>query len=640
MDYVIIGTAGHIDHGKTALIKALTGTDTDRFQEEKMRGISIDIGFAPLVLSDGRRIGIVDVPGHERFIRNMLAGAGGVDFILLVVDAREGVMPQTREHLAIMSLLTISHGLIVITKMDLVDEEWLSFVHQEVRQELADSFLANAPMIDVSSVTGQGIDLLKRTIENVLPEIPRKSSQGAFRLPIDRAFVVQGIGTVVTGTVWRGKVQTGDTLSLLPGDETVRVRSIQVHGENNEIAYAGQRAALAIVGIRGEVHRGMTLSTQGVYSTTRLVDVRIQILKDAARSVKHRERIRCYLGTQEVLGRVLLLFQLEINPGDEAVAQLLLESDVVAEARDHCVIRTYSPMHTIAGGTIIDPHPARLYRRNKTSIVENLLKKEQGSLGERILAVLTQKRGLAVSELSFMLGETETVIQAELQHLLDDGQLIRGKPRQELIPMSLIEAWTAQVLTALVTYFHKNPYDLWVPKSVLSAELKASGIESNWLEPLLVRVHEQRPVIVQMERVRFVDRAIVLTNEEQNVRDQVWKLLQDSPFAPPGTAEMEQLLHLQGKEKLMKTALHILVQEDQIIAINPDVYMVKTAVLDAAQIASTLFAQKGAFSLADFRDTLATSRKYAVAMLEYFDRQKWTRRTGEVREWLKKSLGK
>ena len=633
MDYVIIGTAGHIDHGKTALIKALTGTDTDRFQEEKERGISIDIGFAPLVLSDGRRIGIVDVPGHERFIRNMLAGAGGMDFILLVVDAREGVMPQTREHLAIMSLLQIRHGLIVVTKVDLVDEEWLAFVHQEVRRELADSFLGDAPIIDVSAVTGQGIEGLRRAIEEALPEVPHRPTQGAFRLPIDRAFVVQGIGTVVTGTVWRGEVKGGDTLTLLPSGESVRVRSLQVHGESKEAAYAGQRAALALAGMRGEVHRGMTLCSEGVYSPTRLLDVRIQVLKDAPRGLRHRERIRFYLGTSEVFGRVLLLRRLEVESGDEAVAQLLLESEIVAEPRDHFVIRTYSPMHTIAGGTVIDPHPKRLHRRNKASSEEGILKKEQGTLGERILSTLYNKPGLTGSELSFLVGEPEELVRGEISNLLEQDLLFLGTQRDEWIPAQTLVDWTAKAAAAMDSYYRKNPYDLWMPKSVVSSTLRAMGIDPRWTDQLLARIHAAHPLVVEAERVRGRDRKVTLSSDEQNARAQVWNALHEHPFAPPGPSELEQIVNLKGKDKLVKTALHVLQQEDLVIALQPDVFMARQAVVDAADAAARLFTDRGAFSLADFRDQLSTSRKYAVALLEYFDRQKWTRRSGDVREW-------
>ncbi len=637
MDYVIIGTAGHIDHGKTALIKALTGTDTDRFIEEKERGISIDIGFAPLVLSDGRRIGIVDVPGHERFIRNMLAGAGGMDFILLVVDAREGVMPQTREHMAIMTLLHIQNGIIAITKADLVDEEWLDLVHQEVRDELSGSFLANAPMVDVSSVTGQGIDLLKKTIESLLPSVPHRPAHGAFRLPIDRSFIVQGIGTVITGTVWRGKVQVGDTLSLMPSGDAVRVRSIQVHGENQDAAYAGQRAALALTGMRGEVRRGMMLGEEHYYQPTRLIDVRIQMLKEVAHHLGHRERVRFYIGTSEVFGRVLLLHGFEVPAGEEAVAQLLLEADVVVEPRDHFVLRTYSPMVTVAGGTVIDPHPVHLHRRNKSIVEEGIIKKEQGSLEDRVLMALNNNHVLSAAELAIMLGESQDHIENELAALLNEGKLVSGRQPGEWIPNAVLEHWASKWLEIMNAYFQKNPYDLWMPKTVAQSELKAAKIDIKWWDPLLVRVVAQRNLYVENDRLRFADRVIPLSAEEKKMHDLVLQALQDSPFAPPGLAEMEQLFQLKGKDRLIKNVLHMLTQEDLVVAVNPEVVMTKEAILSAEGVAEKLYAAQGAFSLADFRDALSTSRKYAVALLEYFDRQKWTKRSGDVREWLKKA---
>ena len=637
MDDVIIGTAGHIDHGKTTLIKALTGIDTDRFQEEKERGISIDIGFAPLVLSDGRRVGIVDVPGHERFIRNMLAGVGGVDFILLVVDAREGVMPQTREHLAILSLLQVRRGLIVVTKVDLVDKEWLEFAHHEIRQELKDSFLAKAPLVDVSSVTGEGIENLKRTIEEWLPSVSPKNATGSFRLPIDRAFVVQGIGTVVTGTIWRGRVRVGDTLTLLPPGEPLRVRGIQVHGVNQDTASAGQRAAMAIAGLRGEVRRGMTLTGAMNLSPSRLLDAQIEVIKDAPRSLRHRERIRLYLGTAEVLGRVLLLKEFEVNPGESAVAQVLLETDAVAELRDRFVIRTYSPMRTIAGGVVIDPQPKRLYRRNKTSSVEAIRKKAQGTLSERVLAAYAGALGLTVRHLSEQMGEAEADVRRALDALVEQGELVAGVREGEWIAAQTLRDWTSRAFAVMTEYYRKNPYDLWLPRSVLRADLRTAGIDATWHEELLARVATEWPLVQETDRLRFAARAISLTGEERQAHERVLAALLAHPYAPPSPEELERALGTKDRGRLLKTSLHVLQQEDLVVMLQPDLIMARQAVQTAAETAKSLFREKGAFSLADFRDRLATSRKYAVALLEYFDRQKWTRRSGEVREWIIKS---
>lgn len=636
MDFVIIGTAGHIDHGKTALVKALTGTDTDRFKEEKQRGISIDIGFAPLVLSDGRRLGIVDVPGHERFIRNMLAGAGGMDLIMLVIDAREGIMPQTREHLAIMELLQVKSGLIVVTKTDLVDDEWLEFLHQELRTELADSFLHDAPIVNVSSVTGQGIPELRQMLEKMIESLPGKSLQGAFRMPIDRAFTVPGIGTVVTGTIWRGQVHEGDALDLLPGGETVRVRSLQVHGETKDVAFAGQRAALALTGLRKTVERGMTLVQSGVSETTRLLDVHVTVLKDAPRSLGHRERVRVHLGTAEVLGRILLLHDFEIAPGNDAVGQIMLEANLVAEPRDHFVLRTYSPMVTIAGGTVIDPLPPRLYRRNNASIEAQLQKKEQGSLADRILSILEQKVSIGIGDLALLSGETKEAVVETLVELEQTGSLLRVPGQDLWVPSVTMQSWETRLIAAINEYYRKNPYDLWVPKAVLGTELKVVGADVKWLDILLERIQRDKNLVIEVERLRFLDREIKLTGEEQRVYDRVWKAMSEQPLTPPGVAELEKLFDFRGKEKVLKNVLHVLLQQELILALNPEVYMLKETLEDAAAVAITLFQHQGAFSVADFRDSLGTSRKFALAILEYFDRQKWTRRIGDVREWQKK----
>ncbi len=624
-----MGTAGHIDHGKTALVKALTGMDTDRTREERERGISIDLGFAPLVLANGRRLGVVDVPGHERFIRNMLAGAGGVDLILLVIDAREGVMPQTKEHLAILQMLDVSSGVVVITKTDLVDAEWLELVREEVSAELKGTFLAEAPMVNVSAVTGSGVEELKSVIENMLPSVRRKPRAGPLRLPVDRVFSVPGFGTVATGTIWRGAASVGDGLQLWPGGEAVRVRSVQVHGESVETAVAGQRAAIALAGVKTEVRRGMTLSAPGTLSSTMLLDARVRVLPDAPFALTHRLRIRFYTGTAEVIGRVLLLDGAQIAPGDDALVQLSLEQQVAVEARDHFVLRSYSPMHTIGGGQVIAPHPGRQHRRHSPAVLEQLRRKESGTPAERTLDALTAKPGASAHELAAVVGESKEIVEQALQELLASGEaLYLGQPPAPVSGQTL-RLWRGGVLRALDDYYEKNRYDLWAPRSVVQNALKALGADARLVEAVIADAAEQDGLVVQTDRLRRADRQIALSAPEQEIRAKVELTFREHPFAPPGLLEMDGWF--KGRERSVRNILHLLIQEDALVAIGPDMYVSVAAVSGSVEAARQLDAEQGGFAVADFRDRIGTSRKFAVAILEYLDRQKVTRRNGDTR---------
>ncbi|HHU29580.1 MAG TPA: selenocysteine-specific translation elongation factor, partial [Firmicutes bacterium] len=355
MSFVIIGTAGHVDHGKTELIRALTGKDTDRLQEEKKRGISIDLGFAPFQLPDGRLAGVVDVPGHERFIHNMLAGIGGIDLVLLVVDVTEGVMPQTREHVEIMDLLQIAKGLVVLTKTDLIDdEEWLDLVEEEVREALSGTFLAGSPFFRVSAYTGRGLDELIKAIDETTKELSPRDEKAPLRLPVDRVFSMPGFGTIVTGTVLAGTVYNGMNVSVLPAGKTARVRQIQVHGTPAEKAVAGQRAAVNLSGLdKTLLSRGSVLDEPGSLEATYLLDAKLKHLAGAPRKIRNMTRVHVYLGTGRAVGRIVLLDRDELEPGGEAPVQFRLEKKLVAQNGDRFIIRSFSPMTTIGGGIVL-----------------------------------------------------------------------------------------------------------------------------------------------------------------------------------------------------------------------------------------------------------------------------------------------
>lgn len=399
MKHVIVGTAGHIDHGKTSLVRALTGIDADRLKEEKQRGITIDIGFANLELGDVR-LGFVDVPGHERFVKNMLAGAHGIDVVILVIAADESVMPQTREHFDICRLLGVRKGVVALTKADMVDADLLELARAEIEEYVAGSFLEGAPMVAVSSTTGQGIDELKAILADIAAEIPERRLDRPFRLPVDRAFTIRGFGTVLTGTLIAGEVEVGDALEVLPGGLKVKVRGLQVHGHTTDRAAAGQRTAVNLQGVEVEdVARGQVLAPVGRFRETSMLDVRLDLLEGAPRSLEHRTRVRFHHGTSEAIARVVLLGRDALSPGESAIAQVRLETPILALPGDRFIVRSYSPQATIGGGVVLDALAPK-HRRSDTSSLEWLERLEAGDARERVHLRLERAggRGLSLAE--------------------------------------------------------------------------------------------------------------------------------------------------------------------------------------------------------------------------------------------------
>ena len=445
MKHVIIGTAGHVDHGKTVLVKALTGTDTDRLAEEKRRGITIEPGFARLDWPDGTQAGIVDVPGHEKFIKNMLAGAGGIDLAMLVIAADEGVMPQTVEHLDILSLLGVQGGLVVLTKAELVDDDWLEFVRGQALELTEGTFLEGAPILSVSAVTGQGIPELRDALYRLVQEAREKSALAPFRLPIDRVFSVDGFGTVVTGTLTEGAVRVGDAVELVPSGLQSRVRTLQVHGESVDAAYAGQRAALNLTNLqKTEVHRGDAAIRPGSVRPSRMLDVRLRCLESAKRTVLNGSQVHLYHGTSVHLAKAVLLDRDELRPGESCLAQLRLTEPMAVKQEDRFVIRFYSPVETIGGGTVLDPRPLR-HKRHDPVVLDNLILREQGSGSQRLLQA-AEEFGVSLpdsSQLAERSGlDTGTAVSL-LADLLNQGKLaefsIRLTKRQTALRDALLE---------------------------------------------------------------------------------------------------------------------------------------------------------------------------------------------------------
>lgn len=420
MKQIILGTAGHIDHGKTSLIKALTGVNTDRLKEEKLRGITIELGFASIDLPGGQHLGIVDVPGHEKFVKNMVAGATGIDIVAMVIAADEGVMPQTREHMDICSLLGIKYGLVVLTKVDLVDEEWLELVKEDILEFTANTFLEEAPVIAFSALTRQGIENFINTLEKLSADIPARGSSGLFRLPVDRVFTMKGFGTVITGTLVTGTVQVGDKVQLYPKETTAKVRGIQVHNQSVDKAGAGLRTAINFQGLdRDLVKRGEVLARAGTLKTSYMVDVMAQYLGRNKKSLKNRTRMRLHTGTSEVVGNLILLDREELLPGETCACQLRLDAPVALVKDDRFVLRNYSPVYTIGGGQILNPIPLK-HKMNRPEVLKGL-EILAGTDNDKIIDLHLQEagdKGLSFTDLTIMTNMAEKKLQAAMQIFL------------------------------------------------------------------------------------------------------------------------------------------------------------------------------------------------------------------------------
>ena len=474
MKQIVLGTAGHIDHGKTTLVKALTGINTDRLKEEQLRGITIELGFAWLDLPGGLRIGIVDVPGHEKFVKNMVAGATGIDVVAMVIAADEGVMPQTREHMEICQLLGVKYGFVVLTKTDLVDDEWLELVTDDIRKFVKDTFLDGAPLLPVSAVTGKGIPEFIKTLDELSPKIPGRSSSGLFRLPVDRVFTMKGFGTVITGTLISGKVEVGETIMIYPSGVTSKVRGIQVHNESVNEAVAGMRTAINFQGLdKTSVDRGEVVSTPGALIPGYMLDVSLHLLKSNRKPVKNRTRVRFHTGTSEILGNLILLDREELLPGEETVAQIRLDSPTAVVKDDRFVLRSFSPVRTIAGGQILNPVP-RKHKRFKPEVTEGL-KSLSSLLPEELIAYYVAESGymgVSFSDLKVMTNISEKHLDGNLQNLLSKKKIVLiDKESRIYLHQDGIENLKKEMHDFIDAYHKSNPLKAGMPKEELEIQI-------------------------------------------------------------------------------------------------------------------------------------------------------------------------
>jgi selenocysteine-specific elongation factor len=631
LKHLIIGTAGHVDHGKTALVRALTGIDTDRLKEEKERGISIELGFAALTLPGGRHAGIVDVPGHERFIKNMLAGVGGFDLVMLVIAADEGVMPQTREHLDIIQLLQVSKGVAVITKADLVDEEWLEMVQEEVREFLQGTILEGAPLITVSAVTGQGLPELMSILATMADDVRPRVAVGPPRLPVDRVFTITGFGTVVTGTLQSGALSIGDTVEVLPRGTVSRVRSLQVHGKKAEKASAGQRVAVNLTGLEvEEVERGsVVIGPQSLKAALRL-DARVLLLKSAGRPLKNRARVRFYLGTKESLGRVVLLDREELGPGQTAFVEMELEEPVVSARGDRFVIRSYSPMTTIGGGTVIDP-AARKHRRFRKEVLEALATLEKGSPAELVQQFLLNNPALYQAEdAAAATGLPAMETGKALQLLAESGRVKRvaGEGKTYLAAAEIYGKWASDIAGLLKGYHQEYPLREGYPKEELRSR-KFAAFNTKLFQFLLQALEQDGLVKNTSQALALPDFSPGPGAAQEKALNAVLRLIREAGFQPPAWGEVCRSAGL--NEGAGQEVLQYLVRTGELVKIADDILYHRESLAEARRLVADYLKEKGEILVGELRDLLKTSRKYALPLLEYFDREKITRRVGDKR---------
>jgi selenocysteine-specific elongation factor len=613
----VLGTAGHVDHGKSALVRALTGIDPDRLIEEKRRGLTIELGFAWLTLPSGKEVSIIDVPGHERFIKNMLAGVGGIDIALLIIAADEGVMPQTREHLAILDLLNISHGLVVITKKDLVDEEMLELVTMDAEDVLKGTALDGATMIATSAVTGEGMDDLISAIDSLLETAPQPRDIGKPRLSVDRVFTMKGFGTVVTGTLLDGRLSAGQQVEILPGGQRVNIRGLQSHKKKLETALPGSRVAINLTGIAvEELQRGIVLTTPGWLVPTRFIDVKLRAVSDLAQSISHNKSITFHTGASEVPGKLRLLDKEKLNPGESGWAQIILSQPVAAARGDLFIIR--SSTGTLGGGIIVDTR-ARRHRRFQPSVIENLQAREKGSPEDIIMATLEASEPSEFKSLLSSCSLSQEDATKALEALVSENQVVRIGSEGPKALLFSFAGWNRLMTESQKTagnYHSQFPLRSGMPKEELRSRLK---ISPQHFDGVFRKFIEEEGLIETGKLVRLPSHEVRFSDKQQAEVDALLKSLKENPFSPShGTLSQPELLNaLIDKRLVMKLS------DNVIFAASAYDEMVKRIIEHLRS--------NGNITVAQVRDMFSTSRKYALALMEHLDEQKVTRRVGDER---------
>lgn len=623
---VIIGTAGHIDHGKTTLIKALSGIETDTTREEKDRGMSINLGFAYFDLPSGKRCGVVDVPGHEKFIKNMLAGVSGINLVLLLVDSREGIMPQTKEHIDILTLLGIENYIIVMTKIDLVEEEYRELVKEDIQEFISGTVLENSPIIEVDSISKKGLDKLLETIDKKTEDIEAKNIEKNARLNIDRSFQVKGFGTVVTGTLTEGVVNVGDELVIYPKGIKTKVRNIQVHSKDVATAYAGQRTAINLANIKfDDVKRGDTLATADSLTKTYMLDAEIKLINDERANLELWDRVRVYIGTEEVMARVVPLGTDLLKAGESSFAQLRLEDEIAVKNYDKFIIRTYSPMITIGGGIILDASPKKHSRFNE-EILEKLKVQLEGNASDLIANYILSHTDYIISKDSIVkdLQISEEEVVDSLAHLLEAEVVYETK--LGYIHKKKYEAVLEKLKKLLVDYHNRFKLKVGIPKIEVLSKFKISQKETLEILDLFIKNNE-----IRLEGSLVAEKDFVVNYDKKQLveKERIEKALLEGGFTPPTIKD------LTNGEKPKVEILESLI-DNTIVRLDADLVLHADVLKEAIQKVENHFKENEQMGLAEFRDMSGSSRKYSMAILEYMDKIGITRRLENYRVLVKK----
>lgn len=633
MKNIIIGTAGHIDHGKTTLIRALTGRNTDRWEEEQRRGITIDLGFTYFDLKNGDRVGIIDVPGHERFINNMVAGVVGMDLVMLVVAADEGIMPQTREHMDILGQLGIEKSILVLNKCDLVEEDWLELVEEEIKEELEGTFLENAPIVEVSAATGEGILELIEVIERLTAEeVVEKDVNTIPRLPIDRVFSLSGFGTIITGTLLAGTISKEDNLQVYPIGKECKIRNIQVHGQDVERCYAGQRVAINLSNVKkSELRRGCVLAPPNNMKNTTLLDVKLNVLPSSMRVLTNHTRLHLFTGTSEILCRAVLLDREEIGPGESGFVQLRLEEEIALRRGDKFVVRFYSPMETIGGGIVLEPNPKKKKRFDQNAI-EELRRKESGS-SEDVIELHVKSHGetmITVTELAKLTALSFEEVAADVQSLEEQGIVKVFHMKKDSYVWHAVheQNMRRQLVEILAKYHERYPYRYGMKKAEVHMTYMKK-VKLNVFDLYMEMLSEEGVLRRHQEFLQLPE----FTVQKDAVYDTVLKTVQkEFEKAQFDFLRFSEISFSKGTKEEVDDILLLLIDEEIVVKIAEDVYTLKTLIDHAKEVIQERLKENPLITIAQVRDLLGTSRKSAKPILEYMDSIKVTKKNGTESE--------
>lgn len=622
MKHIIVGTAGHIDHGKTTLIKALTGVNTDRLGEEQKRGISIELGFSHFDLSEEERIGIIDVPGHEKFLKNMLAGVAGMDMIMLIVSADEGVMPQTREHLDILDMIGQKKGMVVITKIDNVEEDFLMLVEDDIRESIQGTFLEDAPFVMVDSLSKKGFDHLIETIKILAEEVEGRNENAPARMFIDRLFTVKGFGSVVTGTLVEGTINIDDEMLLYPDETRVKVRGIQVHGQQASTAYAGQRVAINVAGIdKDKIERGDTLAAPGTMTPTMMIDCKVKILPEASKDVEHWDRIRLYHGAREILGRIVPLEGKSISRGQESYAQIRLEENFACKAGDRIILRAYSPMETIGGGMILDANPSK-HSHADDSMVESFQVKEAGEPKDIVESYLMQAKDFVDNkEIIEKLSVSEKDLTDIKNTLQEEGKILALG--NHLIHMKNMENLADKAVQLLDSYHEQNSLKKGISREEFKSRMKIS-LRTKDYDMLIEELTKMKPIVEDKAILKKADFEINYSPEQEKIKRDILDRLKKEGLEP---SLVKDYIDAPAKQTVMDGLL----EQDLVVRVSDELIYDKKTMEKLTEEVKEILKSQNEISMNDIRDRYNLSRKFSIALLEYYDRIKITRRVGDKR---------